>query len=357
MAEFADQLKTFIARIQDLKPHLTTEEATKTAIILPFFNLLGYDVFNPLEFVPEFTADVGIKKGEKVDYAIIKDGCPAILIECKSVTENLANYGSQLFRYFGTTKAKFGILTNGVIYQFYTDLEDKNKMDERPFLEIDLLNIRKNQIPELMKFQKSAFDIDVIANAASELKYIGLLQNYFAQQLTDPSDEFTKLMINTCYSGKVTQQVIDRFRPYVKRALNQYISEKMIDKITTVVNTEKDANAKENETALAELTDETKIVTTEEELEAFYIVRSLLGEYVQIKRITPKDTETYFGILLDGNTRKWICRLQIKASKIWLQLPGEGKDIMKIQLAEIEDLYKYRSDLKGVLDRYIQEPR
>lgn len=355
MAEFADQLKVFIARIQDLKPHLTTEEATKTSIILPFFNLLGYDIFNPLEFVPEYTADVGIKKGEKVDYAVMKDGSPVILIECKSVTENLASHGSQLFRYFGTTKAKFSILTNGVVYQFYTDLEDKNKMDERPFLEIDLLNLKKNQIPELMKFQKSSFDIEVIANAASELKYIGLLQNYFAIQLADPTDEFSKLMINSCYSGKITQQVIDRFRPYVKRALNQYISEKMIDKITTVVNTEKDANAKETETAIAVQVEDAKIVTTDEELEAFYIIRSFLGEYVHIKRVIPKDTESYFGILLDGNTRKWICRFQFKSSKIWMFLPGEGKEIVKIQLSELEDLYRYRAEIKSALDRYLQE--
>lgn len=353
MAEFADQLKAFIARIQDLKAHLTTEEATKTAIILPFFNLLGYDVFNPLEFVPEFTADVGIKKGEKVDYAVMKDGQPVILIECKSVTEDLTCHGSQLFRYFGTTKAKFSILTNGVVYQFFTDLDDKNKMDQRPFLEIDLLNLKKNQIPELMKFQKSSFDIDVIANAASELKYIGLFQNYFAQQLSDPSDEYTRLMVGTCYSGKITQQVIDRFRPYVKRALNQYISEKMIDKITTVVNTEKDANAKETESAIAEQADESKIVTTDEELEAFYIVRSILGEYIPMKRLVSKDTETYFGILIDGNTRKWLCRIQIRSSRIWLQLPGEDKETVKIQLDEVEDLYKYKAELKASLDHYL----
>ena len=110
--DFVDQLKQFAKRVESMKDSLQTEEATKTALIMPFFSMLGYDVFNPQEFVPEFTADVGIKKGEKVDYAILKDGEPVILVECKSITENLDRHDSQLFRYFGTTTAKFAILTN-----------------------------------------------------------------------------------------------------------------------------------------------------------------------------------------------------------------------------------------------------
>ena len=116
--DFVDQLKQFSKRVETMRETVQTEEATKTAIIMPFFAMLGYDVFNPLEFVPEFTADVGIKKGEKVDYAIIKDGEPVILIECKSISEKLEKHDSQLFRYFGTTSAKFAILTRGIMYRF-----------------------------------------------------------------------------------------------------------------------------------------------------------------------------------------------------------------------------------------------
>lgn len=160
--DFIDQLKQFSKRVESMKDSIQTEEATKTAIIMPFFAMLGYDVFNPQEFVPEFTADVGIKKGEKVDYAIIKEGEPVILIECKSIQENLDRHDSQLFRYFGTTTAKFAILTNGLIYRFYTDLDSPNKMDDDPFLSINILDIRENQVPELKKFSKGVFDIDSI---------------------------------------------------------------------------------------------------------------------------------------------------------------------------------------------------
>lgn len=140
--EFSEQLLQFAKRVDVLKDSISTEEATKTSLIMPFFSLLGYDVFDPSEFLPEFTADVGIKKGEKVDYAILQDGKPVIIIEAKSVQRNLEKHDSQLFRYFATTSAKFAILTNGIRYRFFTDLDNSNKMDELPFLDFNLLHLR-----------------------------------------------------------------------------------------------------------------------------------------------------------------------------------------------------------------------
>ena len=135
---FEENLKNLITRIKSMKNSISTEEATKTSIIMPFFQILGYDVFNPVEFIPEYTADVGIKKGEKVDYAICLNDKLTILIEAKSINQQLEKHDSQLFRYFGTTAAKFAILTNGLIYRFYTDLDEQNRMDSTPFFEIDL---------------------------------------------------------------------------------------------------------------------------------------------------------------------------------------------------------------------------
>jgi Uncharacterized conserved protein len=154
-----EAVKNLAERIEKTIDRIQTEEATKTAYIMPFIQMLGYDIFNPLEVVPEFTADIGIKKGEKVDYAIFRDDEPAILIECKDC-RNLLNIDneSQLFRYFHTTKAKFGILTNGVSYKFFTDLEEPNKMDAKPFMEINILEYDKINYNELVKFAKSNFD-------------------------------------------------------------------------------------------------------------------------------------------------------------------------------------------------------
>ena len=135
--DFAEQLKLLIDKIIKYKDQINTEEATKTAFIMPFFDLLGYDTRNPIEFIPEFTCDIGTKKGEKIDYAIHIDNQPTILIECKWCGENLEKHDAQLMRYFSVSQAKIGILTNGIIYKFFTDLEETNKMDSKPLLEIN----------------------------------------------------------------------------------------------------------------------------------------------------------------------------------------------------------------------------
>ena len=207
--ELQEAIKSFGARIKTLQSTIETEEATKTSLVMPFFQMLGYDIFNPAEFTPEFTADVGIKKGEKVDYAIIIDNEPVILIECKALNESLEKHDSQLFRYFGTTSAKFAILTNGRFYRFYTDIAEPNKMDDSPFLEIDLLNIKDHLLPELTKFTKENFDEEAIFNTASELKYMAQLRMLINEEIANPSDDFVRLLLSRgIYDGVKTQNIV-----------------------------------------------------------------------------------------------------------------------------------------------------
>jgi len=359
--DFIDQLKQFSRRVESLKDTIQTEEATKTAIVMPFFSMLGYDVFNPQEFVPEFTADVGIKKGEKVDYAIIQDGEPVILIECKSINENLEKHDSQLFRYFGTSSAKFAILTNGIIYKFFTDLDNPNRMDDSPFLTINILNIRDNQVPELKKFCKSEFDIDSIFTTASELKYMHEFKSVFAAQLDTPSDDFIRLFLQGCYSGQKTQAVLEKFRPLLKKALNDYVSETMNEKIKAALGNsnempqplEKPAQEETNEESRSADTSP-KIVTTEEELEAYFIVKNILSDVVPIKDITYKDTESYINMLYRGNARKWICRFQLSPAKKVMFIPSEDKkSVIKYVLEDIYQISQYQDILHEVLARYI----
>ena len=158
--------------------------------------------------VPEFIADIGIKKGEKVDYAIMKDGLPTILVECKHWGESLDVHNSQLFRYFHTTKARFGLLSNGIIYRFYTDLVEKNKMDEKPFLEFNVTDIKDNQIEELKKFHKSYFDVDNIVNTASELKYMNELKILINQEFQNPTDSFVRHFAKQIYPGVLTAKLM-----------------------------------------------------------------------------------------------------------------------------------------------------
>ena len=357
--ELNEKMYEFVQRIETLKDSIATEEATKTSMIMPFFQLLGYDVFNPLEFVPEFTADVGIKKGEKVDYAIIIDNEPLILVECKPCNKSLDKHSSQLFRYFGTTNAKFAILTNGISYQFYTDLEDKNKMDMRPFLTVDLLKLKDRDITEIAKFQKNVIDVDNILNSAENLKYSRLIKDCFAEQIESPSPEFVKFILNYVYDGMKTQKIIEDFTPMVKRAISQYINDSMNTKIKAALNNQ-DESEGTNVDDVSEETENTtadrkehKIITTIEELESYAIIKSILRTIVDSDRITYRDTESYFGILLDDNNRKWICRVHIMASVKYLTIADENKNGIRYDIDSIDDIYKYSNELCEACERYL----
>ncbi|MEI6854441.1 MAG: type I restriction endonuclease, partial [Bacteroidota bacterium] len=231
--DFKDQIKQLGERVVKLKNQITTEEATKNAFIMPFIQVLGYDVFNPLEVVPEFTSDIGIKKGEKVDYAILKDGIPVMLIECKWWGANLDLHDSQLLRYFHTSKAKFGLLTNGIVFRFYTDLIDANKMDEKPFLEFDFTNMKEQHINELKKFHKSYFDANFIFSSASELKYENEIKVILNRELNNPSETFVKFFIGQVYQGRATEKILAQFTEIVKKSYNQFISDSINDRLKT----------------------------------------------------------------------------------------------------------------------------
>ncbi|MCX4267992.1 MAG: type I restriction enzyme HsdR N-terminal domain-containing protein [Lachnospiraceae bacterium] len=350
---FNEDFNQLSERIQSVKPNILMKEATKMSMIVPFFQLLGYDVFNPLEFCPEYIADVGIKKGEKVDYAIIINNEPVILIECKSCTEILDKHSSQLFRYFSTSSAKFGILTNGLIYKFFTDLDESNKMDLTPFLEIDLENIKESAILSIKKFCKSEFDKDSIFSIASELKYTTLIKELFKSELENSSDDFTKLMISSIYNAPKTQKVIDKFKPIVKKSLNSFINELLNQKISSALNTENVKDKKEETEKNIELKKPTsKIITTEEEIQSFFVIRGILAETVDINYITYKDTESYFGILYKNNSRKPIFRLNLDSKRKQLFIPDENKTFERIYIESLNDLYNYKDKLIEVLKRY-----
>lgn len=354
--EFNEQLLQISKRVLALKDSISTEEATKTAMIMPFFQTLGYDVFDPNEFTPEYTADVGIKKGEKVDYAINIDGQPLILIECKSCNENLNRHGSQLFRYFATTTAKFGILTNGILYRFYTDLEDKNKMDDSPFLTIDLLNLSDRDLGELKKFSKDSLDVDNILSSAEDLKYSRLIKEWFAKELETPSLELVRLILGNVYEGQKSQKVIDKFTPLVKRALLQQINDTMNAKIKTALSKEDQDNMGDSTISAPEKDapeKERKIETTLEELESYAIVKSILRTAVDSERIAYRDTEQYFNILLDDNNRKWICRIHLLQSTKYITVADENKKPVRYNIEKIDDIYNYSEQIVESCKRYL----
>lgn len=348
--EFNESIKQFAARVANMKDNISTEEATKMSLIVPMFQLLGYDVFNPTEFCPEYTADVGIKKGEKVDYAILENGAPSILIECKSCSEQLDKHSSQLFRYFGTTPAKFGILTNGVVYRFYTDLEETNKMDMVPFLEVDMLNLKDAAINELRKFCKDNFDKDKIFSTAEELKYSSLIKGVLAKEFESPTEDFVRFILTNVYEGQKNQRVIDKFTPLIKKAFSSFINEIVNGKISSALSDENENTAEEPVDIEEPIS---KVHTTDDEIEAFYIIRGMLAGIIPVEDIVHRDTESYFGILYRDNNRKPICRINLDTKNKQILIPDENKKFERIYIETLNDIYQYKHRLIEVVKRYL----
>jgi predicted type IV restriction endonuclease len=344
--DFKDEIKTLGERVISLKEQVNTEEATKTAFILPFIQKLGYDVFNPLEVTAELTADLGIKKGEKVDYAILANGKPIMIIECKHLKEKLDVHSTQLHRYFHVTEARFGVLTNGLIYRFYTDLEAPNKMDDNPFLEIDLSNFNESQINELKKFHKSYFSLEEILSSASDLKYTNQLKKILKVELNNPTDEFIKFFTKQIYSGVVNSKIIEKFSSIVRKTFQQVISETVNTRLNNAVISENEnfqiAEIPKLDPEQSKEDEASKIITTEEELESFYIIKAILRSKIESNRIFYRDTQSYFGIIIDNNNRKVICRLHLNTAKKYLSVfEGTERVERKVEINSIDEIYQY----------------
>lgn len=355
--DFKDSIKRLTERIESLKANLQTEEATKTALIMPFISALGYDVFNPLEVLPEMCCDIGTKKGEKIDYAILKDGEPIILVECKHWQQNLTLHDNQLLRYFHVSKAKFGVLTNGIIYRFYTDLAEPNKMDEKPFLEVNLLDIKEEQIEELKKFHKSYYDVEEILSTASELKYMGELRTVIEKEFTSPSPDLVKFLGKQVYEGVFTPKVLEQFTALLKRTIQNYINTTISDRLKAAINDHEtikveNPSTEVTEPAVEEITTN-KIVTTEEEIEAFYIIKAILRDTIATERVTYRDAQSYFAIFIDNNNRKPVCRLYLNSeTNKKITFVGEDKKEQHNKINSLDEIYQYSDQLIEAAKRF-----
>lgn len=351
--DFKDQIKILGDRVTKLKDQISTEEATKNAFIMPFLQSLGYDVFNPTEVVPEFISDIGLKKGEKIDYAIFMDGNPTILIECKHWSQNLSIHDGQLLRYFHVSKAKFGLLTNGINYRFYSDLVDANKMDEKPFLEFNIHEIKDNQVEELKKFHKSYFDADSIVNTASELKYTNELKQLLQQELNNPSPEFVKHFAKQVYPSNISAKILELFTNLTKKSAQHYISDLITERLKTAL-TKEDESAKEQDSKveLQNQEPENKVETTAAELEGFMIIKTILRQKIDLKRITYRDAQSYFAILLDDNNRKTICRLYLNGNKNYFVVLDENKKEVKTEIQTLDDIFNFTDKLFEIVENY-----
>lgn len=360
--DIAERVQELAAKIRQQKAGIETEEATKNAFVMPFISkVLGYDVFNPTEVVPEFTADVGKKKGEKVDYAITDGGQVQLLVEAKKINETLRfEHAEQLYRYFTVTKARIAILTNGQTYQFYTDLDRPNLMDTKPYLVLDLLDIDETLLPELAKLAKGSFDLESVISAAGELKYIGQLKRILATQFRQPDDHWVKFLAAQIYEGTFTQKVREQFQPLVERAMRQFLNEQVNDRLKNALGVEEEQESDGGAGVIEIVTEPANaggrgddVVTTEEELDGYRIVRAIVCSEVPVSRVVARDNKSYFGVLLDDNNRKPIARLWFNRSRKYLGVFDENKVETRIPIDEPGDIYGYADRLRQTVARYL----
>lgn len=373
--DFKDQILQLAERIQKQKDSIATEEATKTAFIMPMIAALGYDVFNPFEVIPELDCDLIKKKGEKIDYAIMKDESPIILIECKHCKQDLNLHDTQLQKYFVASKARFGVLTNGIEYRFYTDLEKINIMDEKPFLIVDMLELSDADIEQLKKFHKSYYNEEDVLSTANELKYTTEIKSILNNEFSSPTPEFVRFFARQAYtSGQITSKVIDMFTPLVKKSISSIINDIISDRLNTAIkngeqtsdplqmsdNTSINTSTENTEEKLPDgvvyMDKESGIVTTQEELDAYNIVRSILRKSVDVTRITYRDYKSYFVVNLDNSQWFWICRISIGARKKQIGIPLDNyKSCEWLQIDSIDDIFKYAGKLEESLKMAIRE--
>ena len=361
---FEDDIKEFTKTIPDKLEHIDSEETSKIALITPFLRIMGYDTTNPAEVKAEYTADVGTKQGEKVDFAILEDGEPIIFIECKSATNDLSTDNiSQLFRYFSITDIQIGILTNGIEYKFFTTGEDNNRMDEKPFLDINMLNLTKKDIKELEKFKKVNFDIDEVVSRADNLKYRNLIKKTLLSEFEEPSEDFIKAIGQQVYEGRLTPNIKERFGNIISVAINEIINEKvnktLSDAVASNETQQEDNNAVEAE---EEIIDEDGIITTDVEKEGYFIVRSIASEVVDPDLIAIRDRKHYCNILFDNNQRYPIVRFYFNNEdhlrvefydEITLTSNG-GKIGEKVDIENVSELYKYKGRILKVVNDYLE---
>jgi len=357
--DFIERLQALSKKVSQVSDSLTTEEATKNALVMPFLHsVLEYDVFDPSEVIPEFTADTRTKKGEKVDYALIKDGVVQILIECKKYSEPLTTkHANQLFRYFSVTNARIAILTNGSQYQFFTDLDTPNQMDEKPFLMLDLENLNEHLVPEIKKLTKTSFDVDSVVGAAGELKYLNQIKKVLADQFQNPEEEFVKFFTSKVYDGVQTAKVKSQFLEITTKALKQFLNDSINARLKSAIDdNEKETVKEEDKTSAAENvkseSEPSKIHTTEEELEGFNVVKAILRQKVSVQRICPRDTQSYFGILLDDNNRKPLCRLHFNTRQKYIGLFDDNKNETRHPIESVDDIFNLSDQLQETLALY-----
>ncbi|MFB6231855.1 MAG: hypothetical protein ABEL04_11940 [Salinibacter sp.] len=220
---FSDEIAGFQSSAKEQLHALNTQEKTQNALLFPFLEILGYEVFDVREVEPGFTIDTEDGNAEQADYAIKRDGAPVMLFHCEEAGTGLGSCDpDSLHRPLRASDAQVGVLTNGIVYRFFVDLGEGNTVDKQPFLEFNLLNHGSDEVQELERMKKSSLDPEDLVSTVRNRKYERLLYDYLQQQWSTPGEEFVRFLAEKIHDGQPTEDVLGRIQPIVRTAIQRY---------------------------------------------------------------------------------------------------------------------------------------
>lgn len=335
MDAFKNRLKLHSEHVKNVGLHCTTEETTKQALILPFLDILGFSPYDPQKVKAEYGADFpGVKANERVDYALFCQGIPVMFIEAKAYKEKIDNHCPQLSRYFNSTpEVTISAITNGVEWRFFTDLKEKNIMDPTPFLKIRMDEITDSDAEQLFRFRHDKFKPEALRTLAEESVYLSAFTKTISSSLREVDQEFVRYVASrSSVERQLNQRFLESITPLVKQAVELSVSAIVVSGLSGKSSAESvhdevnDDHSHEISDAQADIVDpdNPNIVTTHNERLLFEKIASIIGTEHDIQY---KDTASYFGVLYQGKTNRWIVRYYDKKSKSSIQLPIELNDI------------------------------
>lgn len=329
---FRDRLAAHAEHVKKVGKVCTTEETTKQALILPLLDILGFSAFDPNKVRAEYQADFkGVKAGERVDYALFCDGTPVMFIEAKPFSEQPSNHCPQLSRYFNATpEVSICAITNGQEWRFFTDLTNKNIMDAEPFLTIDVTNINDSDIAQLYQFRHDQFQPEALRTLAEESIYLMAFTDAITESLKEVDIDFVRYVAGRANIQKqFTQRFLESIQHIVKQAVQNTISSMVVSGLSSQKPPKEDEPMptvepqKTDPTAPYTDPENSKIVTTYAERRFLDIIKSILPAEANIEA---KDTESYFNVLLDGKTNRWIVRYFDNKQRPSVSFPIEFND-------------------------------
>ena len=312
-----DAIAAYVKRVKELAEHCKgNEQATKKSLIEPLFTLLGYDVTDPRECVPEHREDFGRGRSVKpVDYAFFQEGKPVFFVEAKQVDRRLSGYDEQLGDYFAKAPtAKLGILTNGAHWRFFTDIEHDNVMDKKPFAEWQVLADEEPPWDFLTLLQKSRFNLELMRTFAQRRRAQNLLIDELAR-LLEPAPEFIRLAVANIETRNLTANVVESWKPVLKAAIDAWAKQYRLSSVLGEGGTEQVTDNEPKKKRSVE--------TTQAELDGLKLIQRLLGPD---RPVEYEDTVAFFKVHLPGKPFWAVCRLKNfgeKRPSVWVPLTKE----------------------------------